>query len=151
MQLTRESLYALEGLAYLSTRPHGTVVALQEIAEARELPASFLSKIFQKLARHGIMSAERGRGRGYALARGADEITVREVLSAVEGPEALDRCFFWSGRCADSNPCPLHYRFRELRPVLESWLNEITLAEFAAKWKRRRARTVRSRRRTAGA
>ena len=132
MLLTQESLYALEGLAVLTERSPETVVPLAEIADARDLPASFLAKIFQKLARHGVVRAERGRGKGYALSRPAAEITVHEVLTAIEGPQALDRCFFWQGHCADTNPCPLHYRFREMRPVFEEWLGSITLAAFVA-------------------
>ena len=54
MQLTRESEYALIGLSALASEPVGSVVSLAAIAEAKDLPRTFLAKIFQKLARHGI-------------------------------------------------------------------------------------------------
>lgn len=130
--LTKQSEYALQGLAFLASRPLGYVVALAEIAEARTLPASFLAKIFQKLARHGLVEAERGsRAGGYVLNRGPEAITVREILEAVEGPRVVHRCLLWQGHCDDANPCPLHYRLQTLRPQLEALLDTITLAEYA--------------------
>ena len=132
MQLTRESEYALIGLAALASEPVGSVVSLAAIAEAKDLPRTFLAKIFQKLARHGILSSERGRGRGYALARPPDSITMREILEAVEGSGMFEQCLLWPGRCSDQDPCPLHYRLKELVPPLRSLLEKITLSEYMA-------------------
>lgn len=142
--LTRQSEYALQGLAFLASRPAGSSVALAEIAGARALPSSFLAKIFQKLARCGLVEAERGRASGgYALARAPGSITIREVIEGVEGPRVLERCLLWQGHCGDRDPCPLHYRLKTLRPELESLLDTITLADYAAESKhhvRRRRR-----------
>jgi Rrf2 family protein len=132
MQLTRESKYALIGLSALASEPTGSVVSLAAIAEANDLPRTFLAKIFQKLARHGILSSERGRGRGYALARPPDSITMREILEAVEGSGMFEQCLLWPERCSDQNPCPLHYRLKELVPRLRSLLEKITLSEYMA-------------------
>lgn len=108
MQLTRDSECALAGLAFLATMPDGVLVPLATVAEARRLPASFLAKIFQRLARHGLLNADRGRCRGYGLTRPRRSITMREVLEAVEGPRLLQRCLLWRAHCDDLNPCPLH-------------------------------------------
>ena len=132
MQLTRESEYALIGLAALASEPVGSVVSLAAIAEANDLPRTFLAKIFQKLARHGILSSERGRGRGYALARRPDSITMREILEAVEGSRMFEQCLLWPVHCHDENPCPLHYRLKDLVPSLRSVLEKITLSEYMA-------------------
>lgn len=132
MQLTRDSEYALEGLAFLATMPDGVLVPLATVADARRLPASFLAKIFQRLARHGLLNADRGRCRGYGLARPPRSITIREVLEAVEGPRLLQRCLLWRAHCDDDlNPCPLHYRLKVLKPALASVLETTTLAEHA--------------------
>lgn len=132
MRLTRQSEYALVGLAFLADRRSGTSVALAEIARACKLPETFLAKIFQKLARHGLLAADRGPGHGYSLARDATAITVREILEASEGSSLLDTCLFWANHCSESDPCPLHYRLKELHPVLESVLDDLTLAGFTA-------------------
>ncbi len=132
MQLTKESEYALKGLAFLASQPHGTTVSLADTAKAQALPASFLAKIFQKLTRHGLLAAERGPGSGYSLARPPASITMREILEAVEGPRALESCLLWPGHCADGDPCPLHHRLKAIRPVLDALLDAVTLAEYAA-------------------
>ncbi len=130
MNLTKESQYALKGLAWLATYPVGTMVSMAEIATEQQLPSSFLAKIFQKLARHGLLEAERGRGSGYMLSSEPSDILVRDILEAIEGSMALQRCLLWGGHCSDQNPCPLHYRMKALRPQLDAILNEITLAEY---------------------
>lgn len=130
MQLTRESEYALLGMAFLAARPPGKLVPLAEVAAAQRLPPSFLAKIFQKLARHGLLTVERGRGSGYALARPAGAIAVGEILEAVEGQGVMQRCLLWQGHCADANPCPLHFRVKAIRPTLESLLKSVTLADY---------------------
>ncbi len=110
MNLTRESEYALKGLARLATYPVGTMVPMAEIAAEQQLPTTFLAKIFQKLARHGLLDADRGRGSGYMLRGEPSSIRVRDVLEAVEGPMALKRCLLWTGHCSEAEPCPLHHR-----------------------------------------
>ncbi len=130
MNLTRESEYALKGLARLATYPIGTTVPMAEIAAEQQLPTTFLAKIFQKLARHGLLDADRGRGSGYTLCGAPSDIRVRDVLEAIEGPLALKRCLLWSGHCSDSEPCPLHHRLKPFRSQLDQMLNEVTLAEY---------------------
>ncbi|MFQ5747340.1 MAG: RrF2 family transcriptional regulator [Gemmatimonadota bacterium] len=132
LQLTRESEHAILGLGFLATLPPDRPTPLSEIAEARDLPASFLAKIFQKLARHGIVDSTRGRGHGYSLARPAGQISILDVIVAVEGPSLLNRCILWAGRCHDENPCPLHDLLRDRGPLLEEMLRSITLASLAS-------------------
>jgi Rrf2 family protein len=131
VNLTKESEYALKGLALLARHPPGEVVSLAEIAEVQQLPSTFLAKIFQKLARHGLLEAERGRGSGYTLREAPAGIRVRDVLEAIEGPLALKRCVLWAGTCSESDPCPLHHRLKEFRSQVDRVLDEVTLAEYA--------------------
>ncbi len=132
MHLTKGSEYALRGLAYLASRPAGVSVPLAEIAEEQGLPPSFLAKIFQALTRHGLLTAERGRGSGYSLARPATAITVREIFEAVEGRRVHQRCLLWSGYCADDHRCPLHEHLKDLVPALEAIIEQVTLADYVA-------------------
>lgn len=131
MRLTKESEYALDGLVFLAAHPRGVAVPLATIARAQRLPASFLAKTFQKLVRHRVLSAGRGPGRGYSLLRDPAALKVRKILEAVEGSDVFERCLFWSGHCSDRAPCPLHQRFRRLRPAIKSTLDGITLADYA--------------------
>src|SRR3972149_5775469 len=111
MKLGRESAYAIEGLLVLSKKPLGTAMLLRDIAASRGVPRSFLAKIFQKLTRSGIVSSSRG---------------------AIRGPDFFDHCFFWSDRCADSNPCPMHFRWKRVKQqVIGKLMERTTLADLA--------------------
>jgi Rrf2 family protein len=132
MRLTKESEYALLGMAHLASQPSGSLISLSRIAEVERLPRTFLSKIFRKLARHQLLISGRGRGRGYALARSAEQIAIREILEAVEGPSMLRQCLLWSGECSDEDPCPLHDWLKDVWPTLGAMLEEVTLADYVS-------------------
>lgn len=132
MRIGRESAYAIEGLLALAAKPIGTVMLLRDIASSRNMPRSFLAKIFQKLSRSGIVVSSRGAVRGYALARAKTEITVKEILLAIEGTDFFNHCILWSDRCADANPCALHNRWNKVRDGIVNKLMEgTTLADLA--------------------
>ena len=132
MKLGRQSLYAIDGLLVLAANPVGTVMLLRDIARSRRVPESFLAKIFQKLSRGGLVVSSRGAIRGYALARKPKDIKTKEVFVAVEGADLFDRCIFWSDRCADANPCPMHNRWKKVRErAIGDLMERTTLADWA--------------------
>ena len=105
---------------------------LDDLVMGTDLPRDFLAKIFQKLARSGIVVSSRGAVRGYALARRKSEINVKEILIAIEGPEVFSHCILWSDRCADANPCALHSRWKQARhQIVDLLMERTTLAELA--------------------
>jgi Rrf2 family protein len=130
MHLTRESEYALLALGHFADAPPGVPVPVAELAEARGLPAQFLSKICQKLRRAGILTGGRGRGSGYELARPPAEICVGHVLAAVEAPDNLNTCLLWQGYCGDANPCPLHHELKAVHQQIRDVVKRVTLAEY---------------------
>lgn len=115
----------------LAMRPQGTVMLVRDIAQAGRLPARFLSQIFQKLRQHHLVASHRGAVRGYSLVRPAGEITLRDIFEAIEGPDFLSECVFWSGHCNGENPCILHSRWASVRPRLQELLERTTLEEVA--------------------
>jgi Rrf2 family protein len=130
LKLGRESEYAIAGLLVLAKKPVGTVMLVRDVAEAADVPQTFLAKIFQKLAHGRILTSSRGAVRGYALSRKPKAIKVKEILLAVEGADLFDRCVFWSDRCADSNPCLLHFRWKKVRErVIGALMERTTLAD----------------------
>jgi Rrf2 family protein len=128
MRLARESHYAIEALLVLSRSPHGMFVSARDIGSEAGLPLAYLHKILRLLAEAGVVDSRRGRG--YSLARPADATTLREVLTAVEGPDVFDgRCIFWREECSSENPCELHFRWREMKPQIEGAIAATTLQE----------------------
>ena len=92
MQLTRAGEYAIIGLLYLAKQPAERMVMIDEISEAEDVPKSFLAKIFQSLAKAGLVRSNRGAGGGFSLAKPPGEITLLQVLQCVEGVFALQKC-----------------------------------------------------------
>jgi Rrf2 family protein len=129
VKFSRGSQYGLCALLFLARQPTRTVLPLTAIAEATALPPSFLAKICQKLAHDGVLRSFRSAVRGYALARPAHQIRLREILEVIDGPGRLERCIFWSDRCDAEHPCPLHAGWQRTKPRFVRFLNRTTLAE----------------------
>lgn len=86
MQITRGGEYGISGVLYLAQQSSDAVRMVSEIAEAQDIPPRFLAKIFQMLAKAGVIKSRRGVKGGFSLRRPASEITVKDVIEAIEGP-----------------------------------------------------------------
>ncbi len=91
MKLTRGGEYAILGVLYLAQQEDGKVSVLSTIAKAQDVPELFLAKVFQALTKAGVVKSHRGIRGGFTLARGASEITMKEVIEAIEGPIRFSR------------------------------------------------------------
>lgn len=107
MQITKAAEYGVLGLIALARRPVGEVVMIDLICEEEDVPKSFLGKIFQSLARAGIVRSARGSGGGFALSRPPAEISALAIIEAIEGPIALQRCLDEDLGCEHSSGCAL--------------------------------------------
>src|SRR6516162_1844795 len=86
MKLTRASSYALHAVAYMADQENNEPVASHVIAKARKIPERFLLKVLKPLVSARVLSSIKGPNGGYRLAKSANEITLLEVLEAVDGP-----------------------------------------------------------------
>lgn len=86
MRLPRKAQYAICGVFDLAYNGLGGPVQIRAISERQAIPARYLEQIFQRLRRAGLVRSKRGPGGGYRLARAPEEITLREVVEAVESP-----------------------------------------------------------------
>jgi len=129
MRLTRGSDYGLRGMIYLASQPADKVSLIHEIAQSQEIPDNYLAKIFQDLAKNGLIRSHRGRKGGFALARPADEITLRQAIEAIQGPLALNDCLDPRQRCELAGKCCLHQALREAQNKLFQVLDGITLRD----------------------
>lgn len=129
MPFSRECEYALKGLALLAAEAGARPLMLAEIATREHLPQSFLSKIFHKLLKHGLLVSHRGVQRGYTLARDPWAIPLRAILEAIEGPDLFDRCMFSHQRCGEGTSCLIHVAWRDVRPQVQAAFEKITLQD----------------------
>jgi Rrf2 family protein len=86
MKLTRASSYAIHALVFMATQKKNRPVASHHIAKARGIPERFLLKVLKPLVSARVLHSIKGPNGGYRLARAANEITILEILEAVDGP-----------------------------------------------------------------
>ena len=131
--------YAIRGLGELVSRAGGQIMLLDQLVAGTDLPRDFLAKIFQKLVRGGILRSSKGRGGGFALARPAHEITLMQIIEAVDGQPRFDRCVVGLSACNDTMPCPQHDLYKPIRQRLRDYLDTTTLADMASSLKAKQA------------
>lgn len=132
MQLTRAADYAVRIMIHLAGLPSGSRPNRNVLAEAGEVPEHFLSKILQSLARAGLIDSQRGMNGGFSLALLPDQISVLDVVEAVEGPTHLNVCLLQGDACSRKSWCPAHCVWAEAQEAMTQVLRRATIAQLAA-------------------
>lgn len=122
--------YALRAAVFLAARP-GEPATTEEVAERTRVPAAYLAKILQGLSRAGIVRSQRGVGGGVTLAKPADELTILEVVNAVEPIKRIKTCPLGLPTHG-TRLCPLHKRVDAALASVEAAFAGTTLAEVLA-------------------
>lgn len=121
--------YALRATVYLASQ-QGMPRTTQEIAKATQVKIAYLSKVMQSLGRQGLVQSQRGLHGGFTLARPADELTILDIIAAVDPISRIKSCPL--GLKDHINLCPLHRRLDLAMKLVEDALRESTLAELLA-------------------
>jgi Rrf2 family protein len=132
MELTRKGEYAIRGIVYLAGKPLDKVCLLSDIAAAVDVPPTFLAKIFQQFSKIGLVKSFRGTGGGFMLGRPPEQITLLEVVEAVEGPIVPNRCVVTPLDCGRSGYCNVHPVWKDVQMKVRGVLEGVTLKELAA-------------------
>ena len=122
--------YALRAVVWLASRP-GKALSTQEISTATKVPAGYLSKVLQGLARAGLVVSSPGRGGGFLLAQDAERVRVLDVINAVDGIQRIRQCPLGL-RSHSRELCPLHKRLDEAMAMVEEAFAKSTIAELIA-------------------
>ncbi|MBN1372298.1 MAG: Rrf2 family transcriptional regulator [Anaerolineaceae bacterium] len=128
MQITRQADYALRAMIYLARLEPGQRAATSQIAEVQHIPPSFLAKIISQLSIAGLIHTSRGARGGVSMARTPEEISVLEVVEAIDGPIALNECTAISGNCIFGENCPLRPIWCQTQNELVEKLRSTTFA-----------------------
>ena len=129
MQLSMGIEYAIHGLVYLDRAGGEQPILLEEIASAIKVPKEYMRKIFQMLTRGGLLVGRRGVGGGYRLARPAEELTLRDVVEAVEGSLPLYGCLHMRRHCELALTCPVQKAFDAAREKMAEVLQDTTIRD----------------------
>ena len=107
MQITRQADYAVRAVLYLARLGSTERAATSTVAEEQRIPPSFLAKIISQLSIAGLLHTSRGARGGVTLAREPRDITLLEVIEAIDGPIQLNECVGEDSECTFDGECPL--------------------------------------------
>ena len=132
MKLTSKGRYAVTAVLDIALNADGGPVSLADISERQHISLSYLEQLFAKLRKDGLVKSVRGPGGGYQLGLPSEQISVGMIIAAVNENIHVTKCL---GRenCKNGVECLTHKLGEDLSLRIESFLNEITLAELVNK------------------
>ncbi|MBQ7155031.1 MAG: Rrf2 family transcriptional regulator [Synergistaceae bacterium] len=129
MKLSSTARYGLRAMSDLCTHSHNSVpVPVSDIALRQNIPVNYLEQLFGKLRRGGLLESIRGAQGGYILARGADEITIADILQALGEPFIFGSCQTDKG-CENAVTCPTFNLWRKVKGSVDEILESTTLED----------------------
>lgn len=131
IRITKTTDYGIVLLTHMADDPARRSNA-PDLAEETQLPLPMVSKILKLLAREGLLDSQRGVNGGYSLARAPREITVSEIIAALEGPIAITECIDDTpGECSQEPVCPLRSNWQLINTAIRSALDGLRLSDMA--------------------
>lgn len=134
MRITNQSEYAIRAVLEIARNPE-SVYTPNSLYEKISVPKTFLAKILQKLAKKGILSSTRGATGGFKLKKNISELTLVDIIEAVDGEIALNKCLIDGHKCSRESSCPIHPIWAEAQDVLKKTLSQKTFAQIVAELK----------------
>ncbi len=141
LRMSRQADYGLVLLACFTQRhrrdraelgSESDIVTARDLAHETHLPAPMVMKILKALARHGLLQSVRGAHGGYRLHRRAEEITVAEIITALDGPIGVTECAGTDHTgCSIAALCALRSNWQTINGVVRDALERVTLAQMA--------------------
>jgi len=129
IRLTKAGEYGLRAVRYLVENGDEKRISIGDISENKKIPEPFLRKLFKPLVNQGIILSTRGVSGGVRLARDPKEITVLEVVEALEGPLALNECLLEDSACEFLSECGTHDVWDEAQAAMAKVLRSKNLTD----------------------
>jgi FeS assembly SUF system regulator len=129
IRITRETDYGIVLLSFMAVMPPEEVVTARDLAARACLTLPMASKILKALARAGLLVSHRGAKGGYGLARRPEEISVADVIAALEGPIGMTECASEAGNCEQEPVCPARRGWRRVSRQMREFLERIPLSD----------------------
>jgi Rrf2 family protein len=128
IKLSKKVDYGLIALRHIAFEEEDRIVNAKHIAEEYNIPPELLAKILQKLAKQGLITGQNGPKGGYVLAKEPDQMTIGEVIKAIDGPVGLVDCS--SGHsCAQLDKCTVRSPIERIQMSINQLLDSITIDE----------------------
>jgi FeS assembly SUF system regulator len=128
IRITRETDYGIVLLSHLASGPNDRIQTARDLSSWAGLPLPMVSKILKGLARAGILVSHRGAKGGYSLARHPEDVSVGDVIRALEGPVGITECASTPGSCEQESVCPIRCRWQEISSAVREFLEKIPIS-----------------------
>jgi Rrf2 family transcriptional regulator, iron-sulfur cluster assembly transcription factor len=129
--LTKTSKYCLQALILIASLNQKECVLSKQIAGALSIPKDYLNKVLRILVKEKYLTSIKGPQGGFSLARNADDITLYEVIRAIDGIEFFCTCIIQPVVCDENKPCALHQHWRKTISQIRAILDSVTIADLA--------------------
>ncbi len=127
IRLTKAGEYGLRAIRYLVESGADARLSIGDISLEKKIPEPFLRKLFKPLVQQGIINSSRGVAGGVSLARKPEDISVLEVVEALEGPLALNECLLLDSACEFIDECGMHDVWEEAQAAMAKVLRKRNL------------------------
>src|SRR5713226_7962451 len=131
LRLSKKADYALIAMKHLAVRGDRVSSSAREIAELYGIPIELLAKVLQRLVQRGLLASQQGTRGGYHLARTPGQISVADVIQAIDGPVTVTACSTDEGQCEQFEKCNVRDPLWRVRERIVTALGECTIAELA--------------------
>lgn len=128
---SRQCEYAIQALIYLAKKPSGQWTSIKEIAEQLKIPQHFLGKIMQALSTKGTLNSQKGLFGGFKLAKPSKEISLFDIVEAIDGDGYRTSCVLGFPDCSANSPCPVHDKWKDMRDNIVEMIKKKNLLELA--------------------
>ena len=128
---SRRCEYGLQAVLYLALKEDGEKTSIKELTKHIKIPSPFLAKILQDLTHKGLLLSFKGPRGGFSLRRPAKEITLFQIVEAIDGTAFTNGCLLGFMECSPSNPCSLHNEWKTIRDRIQSTLVKQDIAQMA--------------------
>ena len=132
LRLSKKADYALMAMKHLALRGDRGSSSAREIAEQYDIPIELMAKVLQRLVQRGLLASHQGTRGGYQLSRLAWQITVADVIQAIEGPVTVTACSTDDNHCEQYSKCNVRDPLWRVRERILAALGECTIAELAS-------------------
>jgi Rrf2 family protein len=131
--LSNTSKYAIRAVIYLAVNSEaGNKIGIKQISKDLDIPAPFLGKILQLLAKHKLLSSTKGPNGGFGLTKTKEDIFLMDIVEVIDGIDSFHKCVIGVKYCAEQEkPCALHTRYSHLREEIRKTFEAVTIRELS--------------------
>ena len=130
--LRRNTDYALRMMVHLALQSGGEPVSTRQLAETGDISYPLACKLMQMLNKAKLVKSFMGPAGGFGLAREPEQINLLDMIAAIQGPLALNRCLVDISACQRAKGCPVSKKLQNLQQHINEYLADVTLAELVS-------------------